>query len=38
VVSARVGHVSVILTLNTYSHVLRNIQKDAAETLGKLLQ
>ncbi len=38
VVAERLGHASVTLTLNTYSHVLPNIQKDAAETLGKLLQ
>ena len=37
VVSERLGHSSVMLTLNTYSHVLPNIQKEAAETLGKLL-
>jgi integrase len=37
VVQERLGHASVTLTLQTYSHVLPNIQKDAAITLGKLL-
>jgi integrase len=38
VVAERLGHSSVNLTLNTYSHVLPSLQKDAAATLGKLLQ
>jgi integrase len=37
VVQERLGHASVTLTLQTYSHVLPNIQKDAANTMGKLL-
>ncbi len=38
VVAERLGHSSVTLTLNTYSHLLPSIQRDAAETLGKLLE
>ena len=37
VVQVRLGHASVTLTLQTYSHFLPNIQKDVAQTLGKLL-
>jgi integrase len=37
VVSERLGHSSVTLTLDTYSHVLPTMQKDAAETMGRLL-
>jgi integrase len=37
VVQERLGHASVALTLRIYSHVLPTIQKDAAQTLGKLL-
>jgi integrase len=33
VVSERLGHASVVLTLDTYSHVLPGMQKDAT---GKL--
>ena len=38
VVAERLGHSNVTLTLSTYSHVLPSLQKDAAETLGRLLK
>jgi integrase len=37
VVSERLGHASIQLTLDTYSHVLPTMQKRAAETMGRLL-
>ena len=37
IVSERLGHGSITLTLDTYSHVLPTMQKRAADTLGKLL-
>ncbi len=37
VVSERLGHASITLTLDTYSHVLPDMQKAAAEKLEKLL-
>lgn len=37
VVSERLGHSSVSMTLNTYSHVLPEMQQDAANKLEKLL-
>ena len=37
VVSERLGHASVILTLDTYSHVLPDMQQGAADKLEKLL-
>ncbi|HEX5082818.1 MAG TPA: tyrosine-type recombinase/integrase [Blastocatellia bacterium] len=37
VVSERLGHASITLTLDTYSHVLPNMQKAAAEKLENLL-
>ena len=37
VVSERLGPASVTLTLDTYSHVLPTMQKDATERLGTLL-
>ncbi|MEK4433019.1 tyrosine-type recombinase/integrase [Paenibacillus sp. FSL M7-0802] len=37
VVSERLGHSSVVLTLDTYSHLLKNIQSDAADGLSNLL-
>lgn len=37
VVSERLGHASVTLTLDTYSHVLPTMQQDAAERLERLL-
>ncbi len=36
VVFERLGHASVDITLNTYSHVLPTMQKDAAEKLDRL--
>ena len=36
VVSERLGHAGVEITLNTYSHVLPTMQKAAAERLNKL--
>jgi integrase len=36
VVSERLGHASVTITLDTYSHVLPTMQKAAAEKLDKL--
>jgi integrase len=37
VVSERLGHVSVMLTLDTYSHVLPGLQQAAAERLADTL-
>jgi integrase len=37
VVSERLGHSSVTLTLDTYSHVLPTMQKRAADVLGAIL-
>ena len=37
VVSERLGHKSVEITLNIYAHVLPNMQEQAAATLGDLL-
>ncbi|MBE7897217.1 site-specific integrase [Paenibacillus polymyxa] len=37
VVSERLGHSSVVITLDTYSHLLMNMQSDATEGLSKLL-
>lgn len=37
IVSERLGHSSVTLTLDTYSHVLPHIQEDATEKLGKVM-
>lgn len=37
VVSERLGHSSVVITLDTYSHVLPTMQKDATEKLEKML-
>ena len=38
VVAERLGHSNINLTLTTYSHVLPTMQKDAAETLDRLLR
>lgn len=38
VVADRLGHSSVTLTLDTYSHVLPHIQSEATETLSEILQ
>ena len=37
VVAARLGHSTVSMTLDVYSHALRDAHKDAAATLGKVL-
>ncbi len=37
VVSERLGHASVVLTLDTYSHVLPTMQEDATKKLGNIL-
>jgi integrase len=37
VVSERLGHASVTLTLDTYSHVLPGMQEGATERLNALL-
>lgn len=37
VVSERLGHADVTLTLNTYSHVLPDMQRDATVAIGGLL-
>jgi integrase len=36
-VSERLGHSTVTLTLDTYSHVLLTMQQRAAEKMGKIL-
>jgi integrase len=38
VVSERLGHATVGITLDTYSHVLPNLQQQAADRFGKLLE
>jgi integrase len=38
VVSERLGHASVVLTLDTYSHVLPSMQKTATDKIEKLMQ
>ena len=37
IVAERLGHSSVVLTLDTYSHVLPTMQKNAVEKLDKML-
>lgn len=37
VVSERLGHATVSITLDTYSHVLPDLQRDAAQALDRLL-
>jgi integrase len=37
VVSERLGHENVSMTLEIYAHVLPDMQEDAAATLGALL-
>ncbi len=37
IMSERLGHSDVSITLNTYSHVLRAVQDQAAEKLDRLL-
>jgi integrase len=36
VVQERLGHASITLTLDTYSHVLPSLQKEAAAKLNRL--
>ncbi|TPE65923.1 tyrosine-type recombinase/integrase [Halalkalibacterium halodurans] len=36
IVSERLGHANVRITLDTYSHLLPNLQKETAEQFGKL--
>ena len=38
IVSERLGHSSIQVTLDTYSHLLPNMQAAAAESFGKLLE
>jgi integrase len=38
VVSERLGHATVGITLDTYGHVLPNLQQQAAERLGALFE
>jgi integrase len=38
VVSERLGHSNISITLNTYSHVLPSLQVDVADRLDDLLQ
>ena len=38
IVSERLGHASVAITLDTYSHVLPGLQEAAAECFDMLLQ
>jgi integrase len=37
VVTERLGHASIVLTLDTYSHVLPTMQKDATDQIEKLM-
>jgi len=37
VVSERLGHASVVITLDTYSHVLPTMQADATEKLAGVI-
>jgi integrase len=37
VVSERLGHSTTRMTLDTYSHMLPGMQKQAAEKIGKVL-
>jgi len=38
VVSERLGHAKVSMTLEVYAHVLPDMQSEAADALGALLQ
>ena len=38
IVSERLGHASVMITLDTYSHALPSLQRQAAEAFADLLQ
>ena len=37
VVAERLGHSNITITLNTYSHVLPNMQQDASDKLEAML-
>jgi integrase len=37
IASERLGHASVVITLDTYSHVLPTMQQDATEKLAGVL-
>jgi integrase len=37
VVSERLGHASIVITLDTYSHVLPTLQREATDRLAKIL-
>ncbi|WP_374212522.1 tyrosine-type recombinase/integrase [Tissierella sp. MB52-C2] len=37
VVSERLGHFNISITLDTYSHVLKNMQKEAANKIDDFL-
>jgi integrase len=37
IVSERLGHSSITITLDTYSHVLPSMQRDAAEAIAALI-
>jgi integrase len=37
IVAERLGHASIVLTLDTYSHVLPNMQQSATEKLERML-
>ncbi len=37
VVQERLGHAQITLTLETYSHVLPELQREAAERVGRVL-
>jgi integrase len=37
IVSERLGHSTITLTLNTYAHVLPDMQQEASDCIGKLL-
>ena len=37
VVSERLGHASIVLTLDTYSHVLPTMQQDATDKIERLM-
>ena len=36
-VAERLGHASVVITLDTYSHVLGGLQREAADKVDELL-
>jgi integrase len=38
IMSERLGHASVVVTLDTYSHVTPGLQRDAAEVVALLIE